>query len=199
MGWKVKESKGDFESAPAGNHPAVLAAIIDLGVQRNDYQGVESFQKRAYFCWELVTEKAKNGQTFVVGIDLTVSLNEKAKLRHFIDAWRGKAMAEGEEFDISKLLGKKCLLTLTANKKGYPVVSGVAAIPKGMTVAEPTRKPVIWSLDDLDETGKIELPEWLPRIFGETVKEVIEHRCEEEAEAPTSADAKHTEAVDDIF
>ncbi len=177
--WKQKAttSSGDFEKAPLGNHPAALVALVDLGMQEETYQGETKTQHKCYLVWELVTEKRANGDNHVIGVTLTFSMNEKAKLRQWLESWRGKKMAEGEEFDFSTLPGKKCLLSVT-EKNGYPVVSGVGSIPKGMTVAAPTKTPVLFSAsDDLDT-----LPDWLPYIYGKRVKDVIEARVDDRTE-----------------
>lgn len=174
--WKRKASvsAGEFDKAPPGNHPAVLVAIIDLGVQENEYQGVKRYDERAYFCWELTSEKSTTGKNHLIGIDLTVSMNEKAKLRKWIEAWRGKKLVEGEDFDITKLLGQKCLLSV-AEKNGYPKVEGVGAVPKGMNVNAPEHTPILWDID-ADE-GKTPIPEWLPWLYGSKLADVVATRC----------------------
>ncbi len=190
MGWKQVAKTGgggDFEKCPPGNHPAVLVALIDLGVQENEFNGEKKYQPRAYFCWELTGEKNSKGFNHLIGIDLTVSMDAKAKLRGWVDAWRGRATTDGEEFDISTLVGKKCLLSVT-EKKGYSNVSGVAAIPKGMTVAPPTKTLTTFSIDDIKPDGTFTIPDWLPYLYGEPLTEVIKRRCEKEDE-PEKGDA----------
>ncbi len=189
MGWKqvARASTGDFEKAPPGNHPAILVALIDLGYQANDYQGKVTYPLRAYFCWELTSEKNKEGNNFLVGIDLTVSMDTKAKLRGWVDSWRGRVTPDGEEFDISTLVGKKCLLSIT-EKRGYSNVSGVAAIPKGMTVAPATKPLTTFNVADIKPDGSFTIPEWLPWLYGKPLKDVIMARCEKEDE-PAKGDA----------
>lgn len=189
--WKQRaSSRGDgegFAKAPPGNHPAALVAIVDLGDQKNEYKGVETVQRRAFFCWELVLEKVPGtSRNHLVGIDLTVSLNEKAKLRQWIEAWRGKKLADGEEYDISVLLGKKCLLNVE-EKNGYPKVSGVAAVPRGMAVPEPQTKPFLWGCEKIEEEGGINLPDWLPYLYGESLKTHIEGRVTKDQREPAMA------------
>lgn len=187
--WKRKASTsgGDFDKAPPGNHPAVLVAIIDLGVQENEYQGVKKYEERAYFCWELTSERGSNGKNHLIGIDLNVSLNEKAKLRKWVESWRGKKLMEGEEFDIRKLLGQKCLLTVI-EKGGYPKVDGVAAVPKGMTVPSPERTPIMWDIEE--DESKTPIPEWLPWLYGSKLEDVVATRCVKDDEGKPES-AKH--------
>ncbi len=198
MGWKQVAKTGgggDFEKAPPGNHPAVLVALIDLGVQENEYNGEKTYQHRGFFCWELTGEKNSKGFNHLIGIDLTMSMDAKSKLRGWVDAWRGRKTNDGEEFDISSLLGKKCLLSVT-EKNGYPKIAGVAAVPKGMTVTEATHHLEIFSLDDIKPDGSFTIPDWLPYLYGEPLKTVIERRCEEDqvAEATTGAPTEQHKA-----
>ncbi len=206
MGWKQVAKTGgtgDFEKAPPGNHAAVLVALIDLGVQRNEFNGEEKFQHRAFFCFELTDEKNKAGNNHLVGIDLTRSMDAKSKLRGWVDSWRGRKTNDGEEFDISSLAGKKCLLSVT-DSKGYPKVTGVAAPSKGMKIPEATRPITIFSIDDIKPDGSFTLPDWLPYLYGEPLKTVIERRCEEEDDAKGDAhepdrDKKDAEQLQEMF
>lgn len=175
---KATSKGGEFEKPPVGNHPAVLVAIIDMGCQEQEYQGNVTYPHRAFFVWELVTEKMSGttGRNHLIGIDLTVSLNLKAKLRQWIEARVGKQMPEDAEYDIAKELGKPCLLDVIANKKGYSVVNGMKGVPKGLVVGAPQNTPVSVTLDEFRAGTPI--PEWLPYLYGEPLADVI-NRCEE--------------------
>jgi hypothetical protein len=180
---KVNSGKGEgFEKAPIGNHPAVLVAIIDMGKQEQEYGGNVTYPHRAFFVWELVTEKMSGTKerNHLIGIDLTVSLNEKAKLRQWIEARVGKKMPDDAEYDISKELGQKCLLDVIANKKGYPVVNGMKAVPKGLAFPAHQNAPIAITLDDF-KTGAVTIPDWVPYLYGEHLADVI-RRCEELSE-----------------
>src|SRR5687768_1016144 len=117
MSWSMTANKGGGGSvkAPAGNHRAVLVGIFDMGRQWQDgFQGAEGkWQHRAYFVWELVDEPiAGTAKNHVIGIDLTLSLNEKAKLRKWIEARTGKAIPDGTPFDPTTELGQPCMLNV---------------------------------------------------------------------------------------
>ena len=74
----------------------------------------------------------------VISQEFTLSMNEKANLRKFLESWRGKGFTEEEAkvFDITKLLGVPCMLSIIhkESKKGneFEVISSVAAMPKGV-------------------------------------------------------------------
>lgn len=179
--WKQKAKKGgdgQFEKAPPGNHPAVCVAIIDMGTQRSEYQGTETEQHRAFFVWELVTKKMSGtkGVNHLIGIDLTISLNEKAKLRKWIEARIGRQIPEGGEYDIDKELGQPCLLNVV-EKNGYPKIEGVSQVPDGLTVPAPQRPLFICTLDEFASGAKV-VPEWVPWLYGEPLPDHI-LRCVE--------------------
>src|SRR5688572_12457251 len=125
--FQVKATKGEggYEKAPPGNHPAVLVAVVDMGTQESEYAGETKLQHRVYMVWELVTKKMTGvDRNHAIGIDLTLSLNEKAKLRKWVEARTGRPIPEGGEYDVTKELGQPCLLNVV-EKNGYPKVEGV--------------------------------------------------------------------------
>ncbi len=183
-----KGSGGDFEKAPAGNQPAALVAIIDMGTQlvkAFSAGDADKEQHRAYFVWELTTEKKKDGSGHVIGLDLNISLNEKAKLRKWIEARIGRQLGESERYDILSELGKPCLLNVV-EKKGYPKIDSMGALPKGMPVPEPTYKPFAWHLDQFRQTGKLDFPAWVPWLYGVPLAEHIK-RAKEMIPSPGGA------------
>lgn len=184
---KGKDGSEGFERPPVGNHPAVLVALIDMGHQEHEYQGKMTNPHRAFFAWELVgaSVSGTTGRNHVIGIDLTVSLNEKAKLRQWIESRVGKKMPDDAQYDISKELGQKCLLDVIANKKGYPVVNGMKSVPKGLAFPDHQNKPIAITLDDF-RAGE-EIPDWIPYLYGEPLSDVI-RRCQElSGKKPTTA------------
>ncbi len=161
---------------PAGeDQSAVLVALIDLGTQRNDYQGKVAWNRKLLMVWEL-TEVAGRP---LAHKDFTFSLHENALLREFVDSWKSTPLSDGEDFDVNVLVGKSCLLNIIhkQNKEGsrtYATVKG-AKKPvfrgKKLEVAEPEHKPFAWHLDDGKESS---LPDWLPYLYGRSVQEWIE-------------------------
>lgn len=199
-GWKATVSNGmqdgeGFEKAPAGNHAAVCVAIVDLGHQRSEYNGEEKIQHRLYFAWELVDEpmSGTKGRNHVVGIDLTYSLTEKAKLRKWIESRTGQSMADGSDYEIADELGQACMLSVVANAKGYPKVDGVGRLPKGMDAAAIKAKanhtPIAYHLSDFDD-GK-DLPNWLPWLYGKSLSDHIKARVSEDDRPKPAGRAPH--------
>lgn len=192
MSWKRQASSSrdfDRELPPAGNHPAVLVALVDLGTHEDTYGGESKMNRKVYLAWELTAEEGRP----VVGRDFTFSLNAKALLRQFIQRWRGRDLAEGEEFDVSVLLGKPCMLSVVHQQKGdrtFAKVDGVAGVPKGMTVPDARREQVLWSVD---EDGDVELPEWLPYLYGAPLSKWAQD-CQEWRKGPAPSNPAGAEA-----
>lgn len=169
---------GGGEKPPAGNHLAVMVAAVDMGTQLHDYQGKVSWRRDIYLLWELVGAPiaGTTGKNHVIGTALTMSLNEKATLRAWVQARTGKMIADGAEFDITSELGQPCLLNVI-EKGGYPRIEGVAAVPKGFPLPTATYKPVAISLDEFKTNPGI-IPEWVPWHYGNPLAEHIK-ACKE--------------------
>ena len=135
-----KSEGGDFHNPPAGSHPAVLVAMIDLGTQDEDFEGKPRKVHQVYLVWELTAEQLP-GSTFnhALGKVFTLSFHEKGGLRKLAEKWRGKAYNAEDEIDYGAMLGKSCLLTVEhkTNKAGdrtYANFAGVSPVPKGLSV-----------------------------------------------------------------
>lgn len=192
MAWTQKATKGkgdgDFERPPPGNHVARLIGMFDLGIQETEFQGVKKEQHRIQWVWELLNEKQSGtkGVNHVIGMELTLSLNEKAKMRKFIEARTGKSIPDGIEYDIVQELGQACLLNVVMNGD-YPKVDGVSALPKGMDAPKAQREPV--ALTHTEIMAGSEIPDWAPFIYGEPPMDVAKRGTspdEEESTAPKS-------------
>lgn len=173
--WAMTASKsggGGAVKAPAGNHLAVLVGIFDMGHQLDDFDPLKSkWQHRAFFVWELVGEPiAGASKNHVIGIDLTLSLNEKAKLRKWVEARTGKPIPDGTTFDPTTELGQPCFLNVI-EKNGYPKVEGVAAVPKGIPVPKASYPLVAVTLDEF--LAKTPIPEWVPYLYGSPLADHI--------------------------
>lgn len=136
---------GDFAPPPAGTWPAICYRIIDLGRQQTQYMGQTKVQHKIIISWEIADEEERmaDGRPWTVSNRYTWSMSEKSTLRHHLEAWRGKAFEEADfgpgGFDIRKLLGVPCMLTILNEDKGdktYTNVTSVAKLPKNMIVGQ---------------------------------------------------------------
>lgn len=148
---------GDFEQAPVGTYVARCVKIIDIGTQKGEYQGQANFKRQVIVGWELPTEMMREGEhagkPFTVSKFYTASLGEKANLRKDLQNWRGREFSAEElaGFHSKNILGKPCMLSLTANDKGKTRVTGVMALPKGMEVPAQVNESIYFSLDEFNQ------------------------------------------------
>lgn len=144
---------GDFKPVPEGTHPARCVRLIDLGTQPGS-QNFPTPQKKVLIGWELPdVEVEYDGEKrpALVVQRYTPSLHEKAKLRQHLEAWRNKRFTPEEKkgFELKKILGHPCLLTILHSEDGkYANVSAVASVPKGLIVPAAHHKLIHYEIED---------------------------------------------------
>ncbi len=159
----ARETGGtDFKKLESGTHMAVCNMIVDLGMQESPY----GIKRQLWMRWETPHERTDDGKPMVIGTFYTLSLSEKANLRHDLEAWRGRAFSPEEltGFDVFKVLGHACQITVMhkdSNGKIKAVVTGVTAIPKGIAKPTAENELISFSLDEPDESVYQSLPDWL--------------------------------------
>jgi hypothetical protein len=147
------------ELIPAGNYVARCYSMIHIGTVETDYMGETTLQNKCNITWELPEEKRvfkeENGeQPMVISQEFTLSMADKANLRKILESWRGKGFTEDEakSFDITKLLGIPCMLSIIhkVSKKGseYAMISSIAAMPKGMKCPDQINPSFIFNFED---------------------------------------------------
>jgi len=179
---KAKGSdNGDFQRPDPGTYLARCVRIVDIGTQYGEYQGKPNARRQIVMVWELPTELIETGdyagQPSTVSKFYTLSLNEKATLRHDLENWRTKAFTADElaGFDMANVLGVPCMVTLTPTESGKIKVSGVTAPPKGTKVPKQITPSVMFSLepDEFDAAIYAGLSEW----FRETIAKTPEYQA----------------------
>ena len=139
-----------------GVHKARCIKVIDLGTQKNDYQGQVSWKRTVLIIWETPEELDGEGKPMTISKFYNLSLHEKSKLSQDLVSWRGRPFTETEikSFDISKLAGVACMLNVI-EKNGKSVISSVMPLAKNDKVVEQVLPTVIFSLQDF-QNGKKE-------------------------------------------
>ena len=166
------EGGGNSTPVAAGTYAARCYSMIELGTIKGTYMGEDIESHKVQITWELPTEKKvfkedKGEQPFSISKEFTLSMHEKANLRKMLEGWRGKGFTDEEAkcFDITKLLGKPCMLSIihktSAQGKQYAVISSIATVPKGMTVPEQINKTFELSFLDFNKDNFESLPDWL--------------------------------------
>lgn len=140
----AKDTRPEFTPAPEGLHQAVCVDVIDLGLQKSTYEGKTSERHMVRLVWQ-IEEEDENGRRFTPSQSYTNSLNEKAKLRQHLEAWRGRKFTDKElddpGFDLEVLIGVNCQIQVVHNigssKRTYANVQAVVPLGKGMTKMRP--------------------------------------------------------------
>jgi hypothetical protein len=140
-----KKESGDFVQVEPGTYVARCYSMIEIGTIEIEFNGEKKKAHRVSITWELPTELAvfheeRGLEPFVVSKEYTLSLHEKATLRKDLESWRGKGYTDEEtkRFDITKLLGQTCMLSVVQEPgkkdptRNYVKVSSVSKIVKGM-------------------------------------------------------------------
>ncbi len=118
----------NFVPCPEGTQQAVCADVVDLGVIETAFGA----KHKVDVVWQSA-ELMENDKPFLVKKRYTLSLNEKANLRHDLESWRGKAFTEIEldGFDLEKLIGVNALVNVVHKKgsKGGVFANVVSVMP----------------------------------------------------------------------
>lgn len=133
-----------YVQCPAGLHHAVCVDVVDLGIEVSDkYFDKDGNPTKAHkikIVWQ-VDELMDDGRRFIISKKFTLSLNDKATLRKFLESWRGvpftaKDLSQG--FDVEKLVGVNCTLQVLQTEDGkYTNVSNIMPPPKGAQLIKP--------------------------------------------------------------
>lgn len=163
---------------PPGTHPAIMVGLIDLGTTENTYNGKTSDRHKILVIWELTAESDSKGQNFIIAQDYTWSLGKKATLRPLVEGFRGKALADGEDFDLALMLGKPSMINITEGVSGqgkkFMEVAAISPPMRGLTVPPQTKETVCFHLGTLNSTkDELEIPEWVPPLYGRKVADDI--------------------------
>lgn len=167
-----KKGEG-IEPIEAGSYCARVWQMIELGTIPA-YQG--QMQRKVRIGFELPTElhvfdEKKGEQPRVISQEYTLSFHEKSKLRKVIEACDPEALKideDGlmEEFDIEKLIGKVCLITIAQKPKtdgtgNYSYIDNCTRLPKGMKCPPAVNPTQVLSYDKWNEDMFQKLPIFL--------------------------------------
>lgn len=146
--------------------------MVQIGTVKEEFKGEIKNLHKVRITWELPLETRifspeKGEQPFSISKEYTLSMHEKAILRHDLSSWRGKPFSDDEakEFDITKLLTVACMLNVThkMSKNGnvYANVTAITPIPKGMSCPPQINDTFVFSYDQFEDTKFNALPEYL--------------------------------------
>ena len=134
---KGSEKSSSFPSVSVGVHKARCIKVIDLGTQKNEFEGNITWKRQILVIWEVPEQTSETSEPLTISKFYTLSLHEKSNLGIDLTSWRGRPFSETEKkgFDISKLIGHTCLLNVIQGNKNNKIGS-IMPLPKGDKIAE---------------------------------------------------------------
>lgn len=176
MSITAKDNGSDFITVEPGTYVARCYQITDLGTQRNEYEGQVSFRHQILISWEFPLEPLMDdGRPLAISKFYTLSLSAMANLYADLVSWRGKDFTEEEKqgFDIDKLLGIPCMLSVVKTPKGKAKVASVMGLPKGTDVPAQINPSVCFDLQAYlkgDDSVYNTLTEGLQGLVGKSME-----------------------------
>lgn len=170
-GFSSKGGGGSFEPLSEGVHMARLVQIIDLGVQREEYQGQVSERPKVLFTFEVPSETVTiDGaeKPKFISIELTASLHEKAKLPAFLKALDAKITLD-ENLDIASLVGNGAQINVGRTKTGKAKILNAMALAKGQVIQKTDTPLIVFDFDDQDAEVLSKLPEFVKKKIASAV------------------------------
>ena len=123
---------------PRGQFIATCIDVIDRGMVKTVWEGQERMTHKVTlrFWAGKWRQDEETGEQFPWLIDawFTFSLNEKAKLRKFLEQWSGEVMTtrEAATYDLWKCMDRTALLQVIHSENGeYANINAVMAAPEG--------------------------------------------------------------------
>jgi hypothetical protein len=153
------------ELIPAGSYISRCYSMIHIGTNTENILGVEKRMNRVRITWELPNELRDFDGTMkplVISKEYTLSMHEKANLRKDLENWRGKGFSEDEakSFEITKLLGVPCLLSIihekTTQGSEYAKIGGISGLVKGMICEKQFNTTFEFNFTDHFDAEKLE-------------------------------------------
>ena len=158
----IKKTASVHTPAPSGSFNARCIRIIDLGTQRNKFNG--KTQPKVMMIFELDGVTRDDGTPHIAAKQYTASINEKSTLYKDLKGWIGEIT---DNFDLTQLLGRACLLNISHNlnkKDGSKVYAYIESIGQPFggedKVPTPQSEPKAFNLDAPDWTLFKEFSDW---------------------------------------
>ena len=150
-----------WEPVEAGTHLARCVRMVHIGTVMESYANEPAKPKnKVFLTWEFPTMLIEGGEydgkPRVISKEYTLSLHPKTTLCKHLVAWRGKSFSpkEAEAFDITKLLGIPCMITVVHNEVGdkvYANIGSISGLPKGLEAPAQVLETMAVNATNIDE------------------------------------------------
>lgn len=135
----AKDSGVKFLPHPEGQFVAQCVDVVNLGERVKTFPGTPAKVQPVVALVFQTGELREDGTPFEISAEFTVSMNERAGLRLFLEAWRGKSYTEDEAkagVPLHKLAGAAALISVehkqSAQGRTYGKIKGISPLPKQM-------------------------------------------------------------------
>lgn len=141
----AKKPENDFKKVEPGSYVARCYSMIEIGTIETEYKGQKKKQQKVMLTFELPEEldvfnEDKGLEPYAVSKTYTLSMFKDSNLRKDLEGWRGKGFTEeeAEAFDITKLLGLPCMLSIIHEpgvsdpSKTYVKIASISRLPKNL-------------------------------------------------------------------
>lgn len=180
---------------PAGTHVARCYQMVHIGtVKETTGKYAGQLMNKVRLSWEIPDELhdfGKGPQPFSISQEYTLSMSPKANLRKMLEGWRGQGFTEkeAESFDVTKLLGVPCMVSIIHKKSqagnDYAQITSVTTLPKGFVCP-----PAVNTLRKLEYDN-------FDRTFFDSLPDFLRKQIEGSKEYAAMMNPSHTEAADD--
>ena len=170
-----------------GTYPARIVQIVDLGIQKNEWQGEEKLVDQVMITFEFPTETVEiegEQKPRWLSKQYTKSMNEKAALYKLVEAVDpdGKTSSKGKH--PRKLLGLPCMVTVGSTVSGNAKIVDTSRLMKGLAVDDLYNPAVYFDLASTDKTIFDTFPDWLQNKIKEAVNFETTHFFKHMNDAP---------------
>jgi hypothetical protein len=179
------------EPIPAGTYLARCYSIAHIGTEFFEYQGEPKQTNKVRFTFELPTKlkvfkEGEEAKPLAIGEEYGISTHEKSNLRKVMNSWRGKDFTEEEvkSFDVTSMISKPCLITISITDKGYNKITGISSLMEGQTCPEQINPTQLFDYEEnFDNLSKLptfiqdkikKTPEYVKKVGVETVDTDLE-------------------------
>ena len=124
------------ENVTAGLHQAECLFVEDIGLQEVKFNDNSKTVHQIVIGWEILDERKSNGEAFIITKRYTLSFYPTSTLRKTIENWFAKKFDKEEVskgIEISKIIGKQCMLNISLSDKNYPIINSVSPLPKNVS------------------------------------------------------------------
>ena len=94
---KGGEKSSSFPSVSVGVHKARCIKVIDLGTQKNEFEGNITWKRQVLVIWETPDQTNETSEPLTISRFYTLSLHEKSNLGIDLTSWRGRPFSETEK------------------------------------------------------------------------------------------------------